>query len=82
VNNPLCQVITMPLYAVANERELALAGPADLWIRVDAEHRAIVQAIEAGDPAAASAAAQAHVDYLRTVAGQITAAAEVRPHPG
>jgi len=80
-NNPLCEVLAMPLYAVANERELALAGPADMWIRADAEHRAIVRAIEAGDAAAASAAARAHVAYLRAVADQLTAAAAGRPLP-
>jgi GntR family transcriptional regulator, transcriptional repressor for pyruvate dehydrogenase complex len=63
--NGLYEAITQPLYSVANERELVTSQPADLWVRIDAEHRAILRAIAAGDPEAARSAAARHVAHLR-----------------
>jgi len=73
--NGLFEAITLPLYSVANERELVTQHPIDLWVRVDAEHREILAAIAAGDPEAARAAAAGHLAHLRD---RVTASAEDR----
>lgn len=72
--NALYEVMTQPLYSVANERELAAGKPLEVWIRVDAEHREILAAIAAGDPAEAKAATRAHLTHLREVIMQPGAA--------
>ncbi len=63
--NPVLELIALPLQAVSNllllADELDRAG----WTRVDADHRAIVAAIERQDPAAAEVAAARHLDFLR-----------------
>jgi DNA-binding FadR family transcriptional regulator len=66
-NNPIYEVIAGPLYSAANERQLAKAGPPDVWYRIDVDHRDVLRAIAARDAAAASAAAKRHVAYLREV---------------
>jgi GntR family transcriptional repressor for pyruvate dehydrogenase complex len=50
--NPLYELITAPLYAPANELAVGDCAPAGFWQQVDADHRAILQAISASDPAA------------------------------
>jgi DNA-binding FadR family transcriptional regulator len=63
--NPLHELITRPLYSVANERILGERAPAGFWRRVDAEHRALLAAVAAQDPATARAAARAHLEHMR-----------------
>jgi DNA-binding FadR family transcriptional regulator len=63
--NTLLQLISLPLYALVNERDLTLQAPAGYLERVDAEHRAIVAAVAAGDASAAAEATRAHLDHLR-----------------
>ena len=64
--NPLYELITRPLYNLANERALGAQAPVGFWQRVDAEHREILAAIGRGDARAARAAARAHVEHLRS----------------
>ena len=63
--NPLIELIARPLNTLANAPELLADLPHEAWVLVDADHRAILAAIEAADPAAAEAAAAAHIDHLR-----------------
>ena len=65
--NPIYELITRPLYSLANERTLAAQAPTSFWRRVDAEHQEILGAIGRCDARAARAAARAHVDHLRSV---------------
>jgi DNA-binding FadR family transcriptional regulator len=63
--NPLYELITHPLYEVANERTLGEHAPAGFWHQVDAHHRAILRAVAAGDAPAARGAARAHLEHMR-----------------
>jgi GntR family transcriptional repressor for pyruvate dehydrogenase complex len=63
--NPLYELIIQPLYAMANKRVVGEKAPDGFWQRVDAEHRALLRAIAAGDPEAAEAAARAHLRQVR-----------------
>jgi len=62
--NPVLDLIVQPLYHVANERAIASQAPTEFWVRVDAEHRAILDAIVRRDADAARALAAAHIDHL------------------
>jgi GntR family transcriptional repressor for pyruvate dehydrogenase complex len=62
--NPLYELITGPLYAPANELAVGDCAPAGFWQQVDADHRAILHAISAGDPTAARAAARRHLTHM------------------
>jgi GntR family transcriptional regulator, transcriptional repressor for pyruvate dehydrogenase complex len=63
--NPVMELISAPLYAVVNIRELVAGLGRDFWIRVDADHREIFDAVAARDTVAAEAAAVKHLDHLR-----------------
>ncbi len=64
--NPLYELMTSPLYAVANARELVeVAGPG-FWVEVDADHREILRCVEARDAAGGQRAASQHLRRLRT----------------
>jgi GntR family transcriptional regulator, transcriptional repressor for pyruvate dehydrogenase complex len=63
--NPLLLLICQALYASANERELTLEAPEGYLPRVDAEHREILAAVQAGDAPRAAAATRAHLEHLR-----------------
>jgi GntR family transcriptional repressor for pyruvate dehydrogenase complex len=63
--NPLYEMITRPLYSVANERTVGDRAPAGFWRRVDTEHRAILRAVTAGDAPAARGAARTHLEHVR-----------------
>jgi len=65
--NPLLDLISRPLLAVANASELLSECGRDMWIRIDADHREIFAAIVDGDPAAAEAAAARHSATLLAV---------------
>jgi DNA-binding GntR family transcriptional regulator len=58
------ELISAPLHAVVNIRELVAGLGRDFWIRVDADHREILDAVAARDTAAAEAAASKHLDHL------------------
>jgi GntR family transcriptional regulator, transcriptional repressor for pyruvate dehydrogenase complex len=63
--NPALQLVTRPLHMVVNLRELVADLGRDFWIQVDEDHRAILAAVAAGDPAAAQVAARRHLDHLQ-----------------
>jgi DNA-binding FadR family transcriptional regulator len=71
--NPLYEVITQPLYEVANERALSQRTPPGIWRRVDADHRMILRAVAARDPVAARAAARLHLEQMRNGYADATA---------
>jgi GntR family transcriptional repressor for pyruvate dehydrogenase complex len=63
--NPLLELISRPLFMVANAPRLLAQLDRDVWIEVDADHRAILAAIVDRDAARAQAAARRHIDNLR-----------------
>ena len=62
--NQLFAVISRPLYALTN-RSLSEEMDREFWIGLDADHRAILDAIEVEDVPAAEAAARRHLDNMR-----------------
>jgi DNA-binding FadR family transcriptional regulator len=65
--NPLLELIAHPLQAVSNAMRLPDTLDRDNWVRVDADHRIIFDAVLRRDPAAAEAAAAAHLRYLGAI---------------
>jgi GntR family transcriptional repressor for pyruvate dehydrogenase complex len=63
--NPVYELLARPLYAVANASDIAERAPLRLWRSIDADHRAIVRAVMAGDSVAAERAARIHLANLR-----------------
>jgi GntR family transcriptional regulator, transcriptional repressor for pyruvate dehydrogenase complex len=63
--NPVYELLARPLYAVANEGELAERASPALWRGVDADHRAILRAVVARDVAAAQQATRTHLANLK-----------------
>jgi DNA-binding FadR family transcriptional regulator len=62
--NPLLQLIALPLYALANERDLTLEAPEGYLRQIDEDHRQIMAAVTAGDGPAAAAATRRHLAHL------------------
>jgi DNA-binding FadR family transcriptional regulator len=62
--NPLVAVMTAPLFHVIQARVRRDRGGADFWTRVEAEHRELLDHIEAGDGEAAAEAMERHLDAL------------------
>jgi DNA-binding FadR family transcriptional regulator len=65
--NPLLELIAHPLQAVSHALRLPETLDRDNWIRVDADHRAIFDAVSRRDQGLAEAAAAAHLVYLGAV---------------
>jgi len=63
--NPVLELISAPLHAVVNIRELVAGLGRDFWVRVDADHREILDAVTERDTEAAETAATKHLDHLR-----------------
>jgi GntR family transcriptional repressor for pyruvate dehydrogenase complex len=63
--NPVYELLARPLYALANEAELAERASDRLWRLVDAEHRAILRAVEERDVDAAQEATRVHLANLK-----------------
>jgi DNA-binding FadR family transcriptional regulator len=64
--NPLYELLTSPLYAVADEGRLVDSAGSSLWLHVDAEHREILRCVVEGDGTGAQRAATWHLARLRT----------------
>jgi GntR family transcriptional repressor for pyruvate dehydrogenase complex len=63
--NPLLALIAKPLYRVANVREVLQRFGRDFWVRVDADHRAILAAVAHRRPEDAEGAMARHIEDLR-----------------
>ena len=62
--NPVLELVTTPLHQVVNIRELVADLGREFWVRVDADHRAIFDAVCASDASAAEDAVERHLDHL------------------
>jgi GntR family transcriptional regulator, transcriptional repressor for pyruvate dehydrogenase complex len=65
--NPLLELLAHPLQGLSNAMRLPENLGRDDWIRVDADHRAIFDAVLRRDSPAAERAAAAHLEYLGTI---------------
>ena len=63
-DNPLFELVTRPLYRVSYGAEIVEDVPLGYWQRIDADHRDLLERIEAHDPEGATAAARRHLDYI------------------
>ena len=63
--NPVLELVTAPLFRVGNIREVLSGFSTEFWIQIDADHRAIFQAVRAGDAVGARVAASSHLDHIR-----------------
>jgi GntR family transcriptional repressor for pyruvate dehydrogenase complex len=64
--NPVLELLTKPLHSVGNARQLLETRGREFWIQLDADHRAIFEAIVARSASGARAAAERHVANLRS----------------
>jgi DNA-binding FadR family transcriptional regulator len=69
--NPLCELISRPLYPALDAGRRAAAMPRQFWVRLDAEHRDIIAAIASRNPAAAEASARRHLAHLRAALDEV-----------
>jgi GntR family transcriptional repressor for pyruvate dehydrogenase complex len=70
--NPLLELIAHPLQSLSNAVRLPETRGRDEWARVDADHRAILDAVVRGDGAAAAAASASHLGHLRAFLDRAT----------
>jgi DNA-binding FadR family transcriptional regulator len=63
--NPVMELISAPLHAIDNIKDLVVGLGQDFWERVDTDHRAILDAVTARDVPSAEAAAIRHLVHLR-----------------
>jgi DNA-binding FadR family transcriptional regulator len=63
-DNPLLEVITAPVFRVLSSRFGRDRAPDGFWECVDADHRAVLRVVEAGDALAAMTAMRRHLDHL------------------
>ena len=64
--NPMLELVTLPLHA-AVDRTMIEPLTREFWVRVDADHRAILSAITAQRPDEAQAAAEEHMREVHRV---------------
>lgn len=64
-DNPFIEVVNWPISRVLGVRFAREDAPSRFWHRVDADHRAILTAVEDGDADAARAAMRTHLNHLR-----------------
>ncbi|SDT76984.1 DNA-binding transcriptional regulator, FadR family [Actinoplanes derwentensis] len=62
--NPLFELVGRPLYQVSYGEEVIGDLPEGYWVRIDADHRAILACLTDGDAEGARRAAAAHLDYI------------------
>lgn len=64
-SSPVVEALTRPVFQVLYERMLCYSAPEPYWPRVKDDHQLIFDAVAAGDPAAARAEMQIHLQKLR-----------------
>jgi GntR family transcriptional regulator, transcriptional repressor for pyruvate dehydrogenase complex len=63
--SPIVEALTRPVFEVLYERMLSFTSPEPHWSRVKDDHRLIFEAVAAGNPEAARAEMQIHLEKLR-----------------
>lgn len=62
--NALFELVTRPLYHVTYGEDVVEALPGDYWVRIDADHRELLNHIRIRDAPAAREASRRHLDYI------------------
>lgn len=62
--NPLFELVGRPLYHAAYGEDVTDHLPDGYWVRIDADHRRLLECLCAGDAEAAAAVAARHLDYI------------------
>ena len=62
--NPLFELVTKPLYDITCGEEIVDNLPPDYWVRIDTDHRELLDCLRRGDPDAATTVARRHLDYI------------------
>jgi DNA-binding FadR family transcriptional regulator len=62
--NPLFELVTRPLYHIGYGEEVVDDLPDGYWVRVDADHRELLECVRRRDAEAATTAARRHLDYI------------------
>jgi DNA-binding FadR family transcriptional regulator len=76
--NRLLELLADPLQDLSNAMRLPDNLHREDWIRVDADHRAIFDAVVRSDPRAAEQATSAHLDNLGRILDRTPVSAPVR----
>ena len=63
-DNPLFELVVRPLYHAQYGPDVTGNLPPDYWTRIDADHRAMIDCIMAGDVESARRTASNHLDYV------------------
>jgi DNA-binding FadR family transcriptional regulator len=66
--NPLFELMVRPLYHVAYGEDVTEGLPDGYWVRIDADHRMLLDCLTARDPESAALSATRHLDYVSEVA--------------
>jgi DNA-binding FadR family transcriptional regulator len=64
--NPICELVTSPLYPVGEEPTLSRYTPESMWRQLDEEHREILRCVTERDVAGAQRATTWHLARLRS----------------
>ncbi len=62
--NPLFELVTRPLYHIGYGEEIVDNLPDGYWVRIDEDHRELLDCIRSQDPDAATTVARRHLDYI------------------
>ncbi|MDI6097884.1 FadR/GntR family transcriptional regulator [Actinoplanes sp. NEAU-A12] len=62
--NPLFELVGQPIYQVTYGEEVIGSLPDGYWLRIDADHRAIIDCLADRNAEGATRAAAAHLDYI------------------
>jgi GntR family transcriptional repressor for pyruvate dehydrogenase complex len=66
--NPLFELMVRPLYHVAYGEDVTDGLPEGYWVRIDADHRMLLDCLTARDAESATLSATRHLDYVVEVA--------------
>ncbi|MEV4277117.1 FadR/GntR family transcriptional regulator [Actinoplanes xinjiangensis] len=62
--NPLFELVGRPLYQASYGEDVIGSLPEGYWIRIDSDHRAMIECLAARDADGAARVAGAHIDYI------------------
>jgi GntR family transcriptional regulator, transcriptional repressor for pyruvate dehydrogenase complex len=62
--NPLLELMVRPLYHAQFGEDVTGAVPADYWMRIDVDHRELLDCVDRRDADGASRTATRHIDYI------------------
>jgi DNA-binding FadR family transcriptional regulator len=82
VRQPALRVGDRPLYHAALGEDLLEGLPDDYWVRIDADHRRLLECLRSGDIEAARRQTNLHLDYIVAPGASSLSAAPSTPSAG